>query len=87
MSPVVRAQVEGENGGRGHGSGRRFAHNGDHAAVMIGVEVDIEELGARIARDQLDEVRSAAFADIDDALEHDEAVTRGEVRPAGCRNG
>ncbi len=87
MDSLVGAEVEGEDGGGGDGPGRRFSDNRDHGAVMIGVEVHVEQLGAGVAGDQLDDLGSAAFTQIDDALEHDEAVGRGRDRSAGGRKG
>ncbi len=86
-APSCGAQVESQDRGRGHGSGGHFAHNRDHGAVMIAIDVHVEQLGSGIAGDQLDDLGSAAFTQIDDALEHDEAVTWARDRSAGGRKG
>ncbi|CAB4956307.1 unannotated protein [freshwater metagenome] len=38
---------------------------------MVGVAMHVEKVIARSERDFLDEVEVAAFADVDDALNHD----------------
>ena len=45
--------------------------DGDDGSVVIGIAMHVEKIVASGARDLLNKVKVAAFADIDDALNHD----------------
>ena len=50
--------------------------DGDDGSVVIGIAMHVEKIAASGARDLLNKVKVAAFADIDDALNHDGSRTR-----------
>ena len=50
--------------------------DGDDRSIVIGIAMHVEKIAAGRQCDFLDKVEVAAFADIDDALNHDRSRTR-----------
>ena len=87
----VRAGVHGEvepgDGLGGDGPDRGLADGGEHAAMVVGVEVDVEQVVAGGAGDGLDDVAAAAFADVHHALDHGLSLARVAADPGGVPSG
>src|SRR5690606_21211003 len=87
---IVGAQVDVGDRSCGDGPGSVFAHQREHAAVVVGVGVDVEQVAAGGGRDGGYRMFVPAFADVDHALEHvaSFAEQRGaEVGPRSARCG
>ena len=66
----VVAQVEPGHRLDGHRPRRVLADEGQHRPVVVGVAVDVEQIGARDRGDRGDQRLVATLADVDDALQH-----------------
>ena len=71
MDSGVGVQVEPLDGCLDHRRGSSGTNDGDDRSVVIAIAVHIEKIAAGSERDFLDKVEVAAFADVDDALNHD----------------
>ena len=75
MGAIVAAHVDplqGDPGRREHGVGQllRTPHQREHAPVVVGVGVHIEERGTRRGCDRAESREVASLRHVDDALEH-----------------
>ena len=70
VDALVVPQVEPGDGRRRHRPGGPLADQGEDAPVVVGVAVDVEQVGARDRRDGRHHLGPAALADVHHALEH-----------------
>ena len=70
MGAGMAAQVDPLGGDPGHRPGSGFAHEGQHGPVVVGVDVDVEQVVARRGHEPLEHLGTTPLAEVDDALEH-----------------
>lgn len=81
MGPDVGTEVDPGHGDPGDPPGGVLAHRGENAAVVMGVDMQVEEvIGAGIAQGGED-VAVATLAHVDDALEHARRLLTHDRRP------
>ncbi len=85
MGAGVAPQVQRQHGRGRHRPGGLLADEAEHAAVVVGVGVDVEQLVPGVAGDQLNRGEVTPLADVDHALEHLEKVVPGSARCAAVR--
>lgn len=71
MDSGVGAQVKSLHCVPDDGRGSSGTNDGDHRTVVIGIAMHVEKIAAGDESNFLDKVKVAAFADVDDALNHD----------------
>jgi hypothetical protein len=71
MDSGVGTQVESLHGVCDDGRWSSGANNRDDRSVVVGIAMHVEKIAAGRECDFLDKVKVAAFADVDDALNHD----------------
>jgi hypothetical protein len=78
----VRVLVEIENldSSLSESSDSSFAHEGEHAAVVVTVDMDIENVSATNSLQAVEEVRFSPLADVRHAFEHVLTLPGGESR-------
>jgi sec-independent protein translocase protein TatA len=70
MDALVGAQIEEVDGLPGHRPWRVLTDEGQDGAVVVGVVVQVEKLLLRGIGEELQHVRPASFADVDNAFQH-----------------
>ena len=70
VHPGVVAEIEPVQGLRRHGSGRRLTHQRQHAAVVVGIGVDVEQVWSGPIGDGRHRLQVHALADVHHALQH-----------------
>ncbi len=66
----VAAEIECLDGTSGQVANRLFANEGEHASMMIGVDMEIEKIPATDGRQAVEHVEISPFADVRHAFEH-----------------
>jgi hypothetical protein len=66
----VAAEIECLDGTSGQVANRLFANEGEHASMMIGVDMEIEKIPATDGRQAVEHVEISPLADVRHAFEH-----------------
>ena len=87
MGAGVRSDVEDLDRGGGERAGRLLAHEREHSSVVVGVDVQVEQVAADGARQLGQPPVIPALADVDDALEHPGSLASRVTRCRRCGGG